>query len=120
VDWQTLPAERRSGEATAGDERTADGSAVVGQEAAPKRKMYGRTKPEALLKHHIPVKTDRWDVKGAGFVGRSSITLQFGQGGICSAELKQLPSMLDPFELSRSIEGKLESIYALANRRPGS
>jgi hypothetical protein len=26
------------------------------------------TKPGALLKHHIPVKTDRWDVKGAGFI----------------------------------------------------
>jgi hypothetical protein len=33
------------------------------------------------------------------------------------AELKKLHSMLDPFELSRSIDRKLESIYALANRR---
>jgi len=33
-----------------------------------KRKTYGRTKPGGLLKHHIPVKTDSWDVKGAGFV----------------------------------------------------
>ena len=32
-----------------------------------KRKTYGRTKPGALLKHHIPVKTDSWDVKGPGF-----------------------------------------------------
>jgi len=31
--------------------------------------------------------------------------------------LKELRSMLDPFELSRSIDQKLESIYALANRR---
>lgn len=28
-----------------------------------KRKIYGRTKPGALLKHHIPVKTDSWDVQ---------------------------------------------------------
>jgi transposase InsO family protein len=35
---------------------------------AQKRKTYGRTKPGALLKHHIPIKTDSWDVKGAGFV----------------------------------------------------
>ena len=33
------------------------------------------------------------------------------------AELKKLRSLLDPFELSRSIDRKLESIYALANRR---
>ena len=31
------------------------------------RKMYGRTKPGSLLKHHIPIKTDNWDVKEPGF-----------------------------------------------------
>src|SRR2546429_1042381 len=29
--------------------------------------LYGRTKPGYLLKHHIPVKTDRWDVQTPGF-----------------------------------------------------
>jgi hypothetical protein len=32
-----------------------------------KRRIYGRTRPSALLKHHIPVKTDRWDVTPPGF-----------------------------------------------------
>jgi hypothetical protein len=32
-----------------------------------KRRLYGRTKPGLLLKHHIPVKTDRWDVTSPGF-----------------------------------------------------
>jgi hypothetical protein len=32
-----------------------------------KRRLYGRTKPGTLLKHHIPVKTDSWDVKTPGF-----------------------------------------------------
>jgi hypothetical protein len=32
-----------------------------------RRRIYGRTKPGYLLKHHIPVKTDSWDVKSAGF-----------------------------------------------------
>ena len=31
------------------------------------RRLYGRTKPGYLLKHHIPVKTDRWDVQTPGF-----------------------------------------------------
>ncbi len=31
------------------------------------RRIYGRTKPGYLLKHHIPVKTDRWDVQSPGF-----------------------------------------------------
>ena len=32
-----------------------------------RRRIYGRTKPGYLLKHHIPVKTDRWDVQNPGF-----------------------------------------------------
>lgn len=33
-----------------------------------RRRMYGRTKPGSLLKHHIPIKTDNWDVHEPGFV----------------------------------------------------
>ena len=29
--------------------------------------MYGRTKPGTLLKHHIPVQTERWNVTTPGF-----------------------------------------------------
>jgi hypothetical protein len=32
-----------------------------------RRRLYGRTKPGALLKHHIPLKTDRWEVDVPGF-----------------------------------------------------
>lgn len=32
-----------------------------------KRKLYGTTKPGSLLKHHIPIKTDNWDVNEPGF-----------------------------------------------------
>ncbi len=32
-----------------------------------KTRCYGRTKPGTLLKHHIPLKTDRWDVTVPGF-----------------------------------------------------
>jgi hypothetical protein len=31
------------------------------------RGRYGRTKPGTLLKHHIPLRTDRWDVTVPGF-----------------------------------------------------
>src|SRR5262249_39583495 len=39
---------------------------------APRRRqlttrMYGRTKPGPLLKHHIPLKVDRWEVSTPGF-----------------------------------------------------
>lgn len=33
-----------------------------------KRRIYGHTKPGSLLRHHIPIKTEYWDVKGPGFI----------------------------------------------------
>jgi hypothetical protein len=32
-----------------------------------RRRQYGRTKPGTLLKHQIPLRTDRWDVQEPGF-----------------------------------------------------
>lgn len=32
-----------------------------------RRRIYGHTKAGHLLKHHIPIKTDRWDVNEPGF-----------------------------------------------------
>ena len=32
-----------------------------------RRRQYGRTKPGTLLKHHIPLRTDRWTVTAPGF-----------------------------------------------------
>jgi hypothetical protein len=32
-----------------------------------RRRLYGRTKPGTLLKHHIPIKTDRWETPAPGF-----------------------------------------------------
>jgi hypothetical protein len=34
---------------------------------ALQKRQYGRTKPGTLLKHQIPLKTDRWDVQVPGF-----------------------------------------------------
>ncbi len=33
-----------------------------------KRRLYGRTKPGTLLKHQIPIKTERWETTSPGFV----------------------------------------------------
>ena len=43
---------------------TADSSP---KSANSKNRLYGRTKPGTLLKHHIPIKTDSWNVKTPGF-----------------------------------------------------
>lgn len=37
------------------------------QKHKAKKRIYGGTKPGTLLKHHIPIKTDHWDVKKPGF-----------------------------------------------------
>jgi hypothetical protein len=32
-----------------------------------RRRLYGRTKPGTLLKHHIPIRTEHWNVTTPGF-----------------------------------------------------
>ena len=39
-----------------------------------KKRQYGGTKPGTLLKHHIPIKTDRWDVQVPGFTEIDLVT----------------------------------------------
>jgi hypothetical protein len=46
-----------------------------------KKRLYGRTKPGTLLKHHIPLRTDRWNVSAPGF---TEVDLVAHSG--CSAE----------------------------------
>jgi hypothetical protein len=40
---------------------------LAGKKSQCKRRLYGQTKPGTLLKHHIPVKTDSWNVTKPGF-----------------------------------------------------
>ena len=40
---------------------------LAAQRRQLRKRLYGRTKPGTLLKHHIPLKTDRWDVAVPGF-----------------------------------------------------
>jgi len=40
---------------------------LAGKKSQGKRRLYGQTKPGTLLKHHIPVKTDSWNVSTPGF-----------------------------------------------------
>ena len=91
-----------------------------------KRRLYGRTKPGTLLKHHIPIKTDHWDVHTPGFTeidlvshsgdsadgeflhslnqtdilttwGETRAVMGKGQHGVCGA-IKEMREAL-PFEL---------------------
>jgi hypothetical protein len=48
-----------------------------------RRRLYGRTKPGTLLKHHIPIKTDRWETEAPGF---TEIDLVSHSGNSASGE----------------------------------
>jgi len=72
------------------------------------RKIYGRTKPGTLLKHHIPVKTDSWDVKGPGF---AEIDLVSHSGNSADGEFAHTLNLTDIYSgwtESQAVLGKSE------------
>src|ERR1700676_1070236 len=71
-----------------------------------KRRVYGRTKPGSLLKHHIPVKTDSWDVTSPGF---SEIDLVAHSGNSGEGEFAHTLNLTDihsGWTESRALLGK--------------
>ncbi|HXY07841.1 MAG TPA: transposase family protein [Terriglobales bacterium] len=56
------------------------------------RRIYGRTRPGSLLKHHIPVKTDSWDVQVPGF---AEIDLVSHAGNSAAGEFAQSLNLTD-------------------------
>jgi transposase InsO family protein len=57
-----------------------------------RRRIYGRTKPGYLLQHHIPVKTDRWDVQSPGF---TEVDLVSHSGNSASGEFAHTLNVTD-------------------------
>jgi transposase InsO family protein len=71
-----------------------------------KKRLYGRTKPGTLLKHHIPIKTDSWDVKTPGF---TEIDLVSHSGNSAAGEFVQSLNVTDIYSTwveSRAVMGK--------------
>jgi len=57
-----------------------------------RRRQYGRTKPGTLLKHHIPIKTDHWDVTEPGF---TEVDLVSHSGECADGDFAQSLDMTD-------------------------
>jgi hypothetical protein len=57
-----------------------------------RKRLYGHTKPGTLLKHHIPLKTDAWDVQKPGF---TEIDLVSHSGDCASGEYCYSLNMTD-------------------------
>lgn len=71
-----------------------------------KRRFYGRTKPGSLLKHQIPIKTDSWNVRAAGFV---EVDLVSHSGNSASGEFAYSLNLTDihtTWTETRAVRGK--------------
>ncbi len=79
-----------------------------------KRRRYGGTRPGALLKHHIPVKTDAWDVRVPGF---SEVDLVSHSGNRAAGEFAYSLNLTDVHSTwteSRAVLGKGEAAILAA------
>ena len=81
---------------------------LKGKKRQLKKRLYGRTKPGTLLKHHIPIKTDSWDVKTPGV---TEIDLVSHSGNSASGEFLHSLNVTDIHSTwveSRAVMGKSE------------
>jgi hypothetical protein len=84
-----------------------------------RRRIYGRTKPGTLLKHHIPIKTDHWDVTHPGF---TEIDLVSHSGDCADGEFAHSLNLTDihsTWTETRAVLGKGQSgiVAALEDMR---
>jgi hypothetical protein len=73
-----------------------------------RRRLYGRTKPGTLLKHHIPVRTEHWDVTTPGF---TEVDLVSHSGNWADGEFLQSLNLTDihtGWVESRAVLGKAQ------------
>src|SRR5258708_33606969 len=96
---------------------------LAAQKTERRRRIYGRTKPGYLLKHHIAVKTDRWDVATPGF---TEVDLVSHSGNSASGEFAHTLNVTDihsTWTESRAVLGRGEeavqrALNAIATRLP--
>jgi hypothetical protein len=70
------------------------------------RRLYGQTKPGRLLKHHIPVKTDSWDVTTPGFAEIDLVSHSGNSGDGEFAHTLNLTDIHTGWTESRALLGK--------------
>ena len=79
-----------------------------------RRRLYGRTKPGTLLKHHIPLRTDRWDVTVPGFTEIDLVTHSGPMGeGDCLFSLN-LTDIHTTWVETRAVQGKTQRAICAA------
>jgi hypothetical protein len=70
-----------------------------------KRRIYGRTKPGTLLKHHIPVRTERWDTTETGWCETDTV-VHCGEVGDGEFAFAVLTDVASTWTETRAVLGK--------------
>lgn len=71
-----------------------------------KRRIYGRTKPGTLLKHQIPIRSERWDVREAGWCETDTVSHCGGSGDGEFAFSVNLTDVASTWTETRAVLGK--------------
>jgi hypothetical protein len=79
---------------------------LAGKKSQCKRRLYGQTKPGTLLKHHIPVKTDSWNVTTPGFAEIDLVSHSGNSGEGEFASTLNLTDIHTGWTESRALLGK--------------
>jgi hypothetical protein len=79
---------------------------LAGKRSPCKRRLYGQTKPGTLLKHHIPMKTDSWNVTTPGFAEIDLVSHSGNSGEGEFAYTLNLPDIQSGWTESRALLGK--------------
>ncbi len=87
---------------------------LQGRKRHLQRRLYGRTKPGTLLKHHIPIKTEHWNVTLPGF---TEVDLVSHSGNSADGEFLQSLNLTDihtGWVESRAVMGKSQTVVSVA------
>ena len=71
-----------------------------------RRRLYGRTKPGTLLKHEIPLRTDRWDVTTPGWTEVDSVAHSGDRADGEFAHTVNQTDIVTTWVESRAVSGK--------------
>lgn len=90
--------------------RTID-RALKSHRTALKRKIYGRTKPGTLLKHQIPVRTERWDTREVGWCETDTVAHcgESGEGEFAFSV--NLTDIASTWTETRAVRGKGKRLW---------
>jgi len=95
--------------------------ALKPQRTALKRRIYGRTKPGTLLKHQIPIRSERWDTTQAGWCETDTVAHCGESGDGVFASSVNLSDVASTWTETRAVlgKGKRFVVEALEDIRAG-